>query len=390
MKKPPDEEGLDGTRMTPDNTITFPSDWSSMKVVLAHDWLTGMRGGERVLELLARGFPRAPIYTLIHKPTAISDTINAHPIHTSWLQGVPGIMNYYRYFLPLFPFTAERFRLPEADVLISTSHCVAKGVRPRPGTRHLCYCFTPMRYAWTFYGEYFGQQPLKKALLGPALAGLRRWDRNASARVHRFVAISRHVQQRIRAFYDRDADVVYPPVATDYYTPGPDGHDGFDLIVSALVPYKRIDLAIRAYTRLGYPLTVAGTGTETESLRRMAGPNIRFLGRISDEEIRALYRRCRLLVFPGEEDFGIVPLEAQSCGKPVVAYRAGGVCETVVDQKTGIFFDRQNENSLLEAVETCAAQNWSVPHIRANAQRFSEANFIAGLHEAIHRCRTTP
>ncbi|MFH0880714.1 MAG: glycosyltransferase [Lentisphaerota bacterium] len=365
---------------------SFPENWSPLKVVLSHDWLTGMRGGERVLDLLGRGFPQAPIYTLIHQRTAVSESINAHPIHTSWLQRVPGIMEHYRYFLPVFPFTAERFKLPEADLLISTSHCVAKGVIPRPGTRHLCYCFTPMRYAWTFYGEYFGGNTLKKAMVSPLLAALRKWDREASSRVHRFAAISRHVQQRIKTFYDRDADIVFPPVATDFYTPGAEGHDGFDLIVSALVPYKRIDLAVRAYNRLGYPLVVAGTGTELEKFRGMAASNIRFTGRIPDEAIRDLYRRCRLLVFPGEEDFGIVPVEAQSCGKPVVAYRSGGALETIVDGKTGVFFNRQTEESLLESVEACAGQAWNPSLLRENALRFSEKSFIDGMANVIHNC----
>ncbi|MBN1558079.1 MAG: glycosyltransferase, partial [Lentisphaerae bacterium] len=238
-------------------------------MALAHDWLTGMRGGERVLELLCRQYPDAPLYTLIHNRSAVSDLINAHCVHTSFLQSVPGIMAHYRRYLPLFPAAVARMPAADADLLISTSHCVAKSLRVRPGGRHVCYCFTPMRYAWTFYEDYFGRNPLKALCVKPLLAALRRWDRRTAARVDHFVAISRHVRDRIRRFYGRDADVVYPPVNTDLWTPGPDPaqHQGFDLVVSALVPYKRIDLAVRAYTASGYPLKIVGSGSLSARLQ---------------------------------------------------------------------------------------------------------------------------
>ncbi len=361
----------------------FPARFAQLRVALAHDWLNGMRGGEKVLELLCAAFPQAPIYTLIYDPRRISERINAHPVRVSALRYFPGVMQYYRYYLPFFPWAAERFRLPATDLLISTSHCVAKGVRPPPGAKHLCYCFTPMRYAWGFYGEYFGSNPIKQAILRPILARLREWDRRASARVDRFVAISRHVQSRIREFYGRESDLVYPPVATDYYTLGEPGHAGFDLVVSALVPYKRVDLAVAAYNQLGYPLKIVGAGTEFARLRAAAQSHIEFLGWQTDEQIRQLYRSCRCLVFPGEEDFGIVPVEAQACGKPVVAFGRGGALESILDGKTGIFFHSQTVTDLLGAVESCASQSWDPEMIRNNALRFGPDVFVSGLFKSI-------
>lgn len=369
----------------------FPESWRALKVILAHDWLTGMRGGERVLELLCRAFPAAPIYTLLYRAAAVSDPIRSHPVTTSWLQRVPFIERYYRYALPLFPAAIERLRPQPADLLISTSHCVAKGLRPPAGTPHLCYCFTPMRYAWLFYEEYFGRNPLKKAVLAPTLARLRTWDRANSARVTRFVTLSRHVQKRIREFYGRDADVVYPPVNSAYWTPAPANAQGpqsqsYDLMVSALVPYKRLDLAVLAYTQMGFPLKIVGTGTEFRRLRALAGPRIEFTGWLPDERIRDLYRHCRFLVFPGEEDFGLVPVEVQACGRPVVAYGKGGVMETVVDGVTGVFFQEQVVDSLRDAVARAAQHSWNPAAIRANAERFNETRFIQGLDESVRLC----
>lgn len=367
-------------------STTFPSSWTDLRAVLAHDWLNGMRGGERVLEWLCRGFPKAPICTLLRKPGAVSQDIESHDIHTSWLQRVPGIQRGYRYFLPLFPGAIERLRAPEADLLISTSHCVAKGLIPPKGARHLCYCFTPMRYAWVFYEEYFGGSSLKKRLLEPRLAKLRDWDRRVSDRVDHFVTLSRHVQDRIRRFYDREATVVYPPVDTGFFTPAAVEPGGFDLVVSALVPYKCIELAVRAYTWLEYPLKIVGTGTEYKRLRALAGPTIEFLGWRSDAEIRELYRGCRCLVFPGEEDFGIVPVEAQACGRPVIAFARGGALETVQENVSGVFFKEQTEQALLAAVEEAASRRWDTAAIRAHAEQFAPQAFLDGLAREIQAC----
>lgn len=375
--------------MKENGVSNFSDRFPGIKAALCHDWLTGMRGGERVLEVLCRAFPDARIYTLIHNPGAVSDIINSHNITTSWLQGIPGIMRCYRSFLPLFPFAVERLAPPDVDLLISASHCIAKGLRTRPGAKHLCYCFTPMRYAWLFRNEYFGKSALKTILAMPMLAALRDWDRKASARVDRFVAISRHVRKRIKDFYGRDSDVVYPPVNTEYWTPGGNAPGNFDLIVSALVPYKRIDLAIRAYSKLGYPLRVVGIGSDMKKLRSAAGTNIEFLGRRTDAELLDLYRDCRMLVFPGEEDFGIVPLEAQACGRPVVAYAKGGALETVKEGVSGVFFKEQTEDCLLDAVAECAGMKWDARAISAGAQQFGVENFARGLADSIEKCLKT-
>ncbi|MFH0953441.1 MAG: glycosyltransferase [Verrucomicrobiota bacterium] len=366
--------------------VKYPDNWAGLNVVLSHDWLTGMRGGEKVLELLCDAFPRAPVFTLIYNAAQISDRIRTHKVTTSWLQHVPGVMKWYRNFLPLFPSAMEGLRAPPADLLISTSHCVAKGLRPHPGTKHLCYCFTPMRYAWTFYEEYFGRNRLKKAIVSPILATLREWDKRTSERVDLFVTLSKHVQHRIQSFYGRDTEVVYPPVNTEFFTPAEGGSWDFDLVVSALVPYKRLDLAVRAYTRLGYPLKIVGTGTEYDALRKLAGPNIEFLGWLSDDQIRDLYRACRCLVFPGEEDFGIVPVEAQACGRPVVAYGRGGVLESVAENVSGIFFGEQTEGALLGAVEACADTKWDTGAIRRSAERFGVQQFVDGLGRCLAKC----
>ncbi len=364
----------------------FPDRWSELDVTLCHDWLTGMRGGERVLEILCNGFPRAPILSLIHNRPAVSDIINGHPVSVSWLQRVPGIFKSYRYWLPFFPSAVNALRSPPADLVLSTSHCVAKSVRPPDGARHLCYCFTPMRYAWTFFDEYFGDSRLKAAIARPLLASLRSWDRRTSCRVDRFVAISRHVQERIKRFYGREADIVYPPVDTERCTPGDRPTADFDLVVSALVPYKRIDLAIDAYTRLGYPLRVVGIGSGLDKLKARAGDNIAFLGWQSDDAVLELYRNCRQLIFPGEEDFGIVPLEVQACGRPVVALGRGGALETVQDGVSGVFFPEQTVESLLDGVATASRISWGRDAVRANAERFGVQHFINGLAESIERC----
>lgn len=367
----------------------FPPSWSSLNVALAHDWLTGMRGGEKCLELLCQGFPDAPLHTLLRKPGAVSDVIESREIRTSFLQRVPGIASHYRYWLPVFPLAVRSFAPVEADLLISTSHCAAKALRVKRPGRHLCYCFTPMRYAWTFHDEYFGARSVKQRLARPLLSALRDWDRRVSDRVDRFIGISRHVCDRIQRFYGREADLVYPPVDTAFYTPGAPGARAgdFDLMVSALVPYKRVDLAVRAYTEGGIPLKIVGTGTETARLRALAGPNIEFLGWRSNAEIRDLYRRCRLLVFPGEEDFGIVPLEAQACGAPVVAFERGGATETIAADETGVFFKEQSIDALLAAVSRGAGRAWDEAVIRRNAERFSAQAYVDGIDRAIRAMR---
>jgi glycosyltransferase involved in cell wall biosynthesis len=367
--------------------LKFPAEWKDMNVVLCHDWLTGMRGGERVLEVLCRAFPNAPIMTLIHNKSAVSEIINSHPIHTSWLQRIPGIMKYYRNLLPLFPLAIKSLHPPKADLIISTSSCVAKSIIPQPNTPHLCYIFTPMRYAWTFFDEYFGKKSIKGIIAKPILKALRKWDKQTTNRVTRFVGISNHVRDRINNFYERKADVVYPPVDMTRCTidPATDDTGKFDLIVSALVPYKKIDLAVEVYNKLGFPLKIVGIGSELSKLREKSNINIEWMEWQSDETVLTLYQSCRMLIFPGEEDFGIVPLEAQACGKPVVAYKKGGALETVSADISGVFFDEQNEKSLTDGINRCIAHKWDKNLIRANADKFSTQNFVDTLNESIKR-----
>jgi len=367
--------------------VAYPSTWRTQSVALCHDWLTGMRGGEKVLELIGAGFPSAPLYCLLHKPASVSSVIENREIHTSFLQRVPGIYSNYRYLLPLFPVAIYTLGNASADILISTSHCAAKALRKRSGAKHLCYCFTPMRYAWTFHDEYFGRSLLKRAALAPLLGSLRRWDRSNSAGVDHFVAISRHVRDRIRRFYGREADIVYPPVDTNFYSLDESRpREDFDLVVSALVPYKRVDLAVAASTKTGRRLVVVGTGTEFEKLKASAGPSVSFLGWQPDERIRELYQTCRHLIFPGEEDFGIVPAEAMACGTPVLAFGQGGATETVINGATGLFFEKQTPEALIDVIRQAEGRSWEHHVIRRRAGDFSQQKFIDGFAASLERC----
>lgn len=368
-----------------------------MRVALVHDWLTGMRGGERCLEVFAELFPEADVFTLLHVRGRVP-AVEGHRIVTSFVQRLPAAETRYRHYLPLFPAAIGRFDFRGYDLILSSSHCVAKGARPAPGALHVCYCFTPMRYVWDLYEEYFGRgAPLAvRALMPPVAAALRAWDRAASRRVHHFVAISRHVAGRIRRFYGRDADVIYPPVDTRRFELAESGDDGYYLVVSALVPYKRVDLAIAAARRLGRRLVIVGTGPEAGRLQAAAGPGVEFLGWRSDSDVAALYRGCRALLFPGLEDFGIVPLEAMASGRPVIAYGAGGVLETVVplgagaageDAPTGILFETQSVDALVAAMRRLeeVPERFDPKALRARAERFDRARFKEAVRDYLGR-----
>ena len=327
------------------------------RVALVHDWLTGMRGGERCLEVFCELFPEADLFTLLRVPGSVSETIERRRITTSFIQGMPGAAQRYRHYLPLFPAAVRRFDLRGYDLVLSSSHAVAKGVRVPPGALHVCYCFTPMRYVWDLYGEYFGARagPLTRAVMPPLAAWLRRWDRRTAAGVHHFVAISRFVADRIRRAYGRPAEVIYPPVDVARFRVE-EGPGDFYLVVSALTPYKRVDLAVAAASKLGRRLVVVGSGPEEARLRSLAGPTVELLGWRDDAEIALLYSRCRALLFPTVEDFGITPLEAMASGRPVIALGQGGALETVVgpggaEPATGIFFERQSVEDLAEAIQ---------------------------------------
>lgn len=330
-----------------------PRSIEGVRVALVHDWLTGMRGGEKCLEQFCQLFPRADLYTLIHRRGSVSPAIEARRVRTSPLQYVPGIFRHYRKLLPVMPAAASTWRTGEVDLVISLSHCVAKAVRVPRGVPHVCYCFTPMRYAWDgreAYLESWSERPIRRALAGAALDRLREWDRATAAGVSRFIAISRTVQERIERCYGRESRVIVPPVDTAFYTAKPGLQRGdFYLCVSALVAYKRIEQAAAACERLGRRLIVIGEGPERARLEREAGPRVTFLGWQSDEVIRDHYRRCRALLFPGEEDFGIVPAEALACGAPVIALGRGGAAETV-DERVGTLYSEPTAESLVSGI----------------------------------------
>jgi len=360
-----------------------------IKVALVHDWLTGRRGGEKVLEVLAEIFPQAPIYTLFHFPNSQLPEIEKKEIHTSFLQRAPFIRRFYRYYLPLFPLAIELFDLQAYDLIISSSHCVAKGIIARPESLHVAYIHSPMRYAWNQYHAYFSPQRLsllKRLLIPPQIHYLRLWDVASSARVDYFVANSLHVARRIERYYRRQAEVIYPPADTEFFFPAADNSkEDYFLIVSALVPYKRIDLAIEAFNRLGWSLVIIGQGPEEKKLKRLAGPSIRFLKNVSDEELRCYYQRARGFILPGEEDFGLATVEAQACGTPVVAYGRGGSAEIVLPEVTGILFEELTVESLLEALDKFTRLPFNKAAIRQQAEKFSRHIFRNKMIDLINR-----
>jgi glycosyltransferase involved in cell wall biosynthesis len=366
------------------------------RVALVHDWLTGLRGGERVLQAICELYPGADIFTLVHVPKSCGPIIESRRITTSFLQRLPGAERRYRHFLPLFPLAIESLDLTGYDLVISTSHAVAKGCKPAKGARHVAYIHTPMRYVWDQFDAYFGPGragPLTRTAAHLVAPWLRRWDVRSTDRAHVLIANSRFVSERMRRVWGRPADtVVYPPVETSRFQPARDlnlderGARGYALIVSALVPYKRVEVAVRAFTRLGRRLVIAGDGPELNRLRREAGPSIEFLGGVAHEQLPRLYARASFFLLPGEEDFGIAPVEAQSAGRPVLALGRGGALETVVRGTTGLFFGEASVESLLEGVRAmdAFAPDADPDLIHAHAERFAAPRFTAGIRQALH------
>ena len=349
-----------------------------MKIAIIHDWLTGMRGGEKVLEAFCELFPEAEIVTLFHFKGSVSPLIESHKIHTSFLQKAATRKN-YRYLLPLMPAAIESFDLTEYGLVISLSHCVAKGVKVKKGTVHICYCFTPMRYIWDMKDAYLkrsGSSPLTKMVMQFCAPFLKKWDISASDRVNYFIAASQNVRGKISEYYRRQSSVIFSPVNTEKFDRQRRSED-FYLVVSAFAPYKRVDLAIETFNDLGLPLKIIGTGQDEKKLKNMALPNIEFLGWQNDSVVVDYYARCKALIFPGEEDSGIVPLEAMASGKPVIAYGKGGALETVVDQVTGIFFYEETPQALIKAVMSMEENNSGfIPsEIRQHAAKFDKKIF---------------
>lgn len=363
------------------------------RIALAHDWLTGMRGGERVLEVLCQLYPRAELFTLVHVNGSVAPSIEGRRVHRSFVQRLPNVRRWYRHYLPLYPTAVEQFDLDEVDLVISTSHCAIKSLVTPGRARHLCYCLTPMRYAWDQFDAYFGPDRIGRwpsRLLKPVLSHLARWDRDTATRADRYVAISQYVAQRIARYYNRRASVVHPPVDTRFYHPATLAGDRFLLIVSALVPYKRIDVALRAAQMAGVPLKIVGAGPERARLQELAGPTVEFLGNRSDEDVRDLYRRSAALVMPGEEDFGLAPLEAQACGRPVVALARGGALETVVHPTTGILVDDPSDEALAAAMREAVTTRFDPAVIRRHAERFGRDRFEAEMAACVEETLTAP
>jgi len=359
-----------------------------IRVALVHDWLTGMRGGEKVLDAICELCPEAPLYSLVHVPGTVSARIEARVVRTSIAQRLPGARRYYRQYLPLFPAAVELFDLDDYDLVISTSHCAVKSVIRSGRAVHVSYCHSPMRYAWDQFDEYFGPARVGSArsrVLRPVMAALARWDRETAGRVDRFVANSQYVASRIRRYYNRGSTVVYPPVDTAFYRLADDHHSSRSrfLIVSALVPYKRLDVAIDSCRRVGVPLSVVGTGPELARLQASAGPDVEFLGWRSNEEIRELYRQSTAVLMPGVEDFGMVPVEAQACGCPVVALAEGGSDETVVDGETGVLVHDRSTDAFTDGLNRVRSLSVDPPRLRQHALRFSRERFMASFRAVV-------
>lgn len=353
-----------------------------MRVALVHDWLVTCRGGEKVLEAICELFPDAELFTLLHEKGSAPPAVERMRIHTSFLDRLPLARRRHRHFLPLFPAAIASLKLEGFDLVISSSHCVAKGAKKPDGARHLSYVHAPMRYMWDRFDDYFGPGRASAAVRAAARSLrplLQAWDRESASGVDRFVANSHHIAQKIAELYGREASVVHPPVELERFAAAPLaglGRGGYFLWFGALAPYKRADLAIEAFRRLSLPLWLAGSGQEEARLRRSLPPNVKLLGHVPDAELPALYRDARAYLFTGEEDFGITPLEAQACGRPVIAFGRGGALETVTE-RTGLFFTRQTPEDLCAAIG--AFERWEEGFLpaeaRANAMRFSRESF---------------
>jgi glycosyltransferase involved in cell wall biosynthesis len=408
--------------------MSAESPLSSLRVVLGHDWLTGMRGGERVLLELCRMFPQAPILTLLYNEGSVSSEIVEHPLTTSALQELPFAHRHYRRYLPLMPALVSAMSVPDCDLLITSSHCAIKALRPPRGARHLCYVHTPMRYAWDLAEDYFGPGragPLTRLAARVTLPALRRWDFATCGRVDSFVANSAFVRERVARLYRRESGVVHPPIELDRFQPGAArSADGPYLMVTAFAPYKRVDVAIAAFRQLGRRLLVVGSGQEERRLRPLFGGSVEWLGPLPDAQVAELYRTCRAFVMPGPEDFGLTPLEAQASGRPVIALARGGALETVVPLgalevgtphpvlspgrgegigalasgggeemgPTGILYALEADEvaALIKAVLLFEAneQRFTPEACRANAERFSPAAFREGMTREIRRLLT--
>lgn len=360
-----------------------------IRSALIHHWLLGMTGGERVCEAIFEALGGPDIYCLVADLEALSPVLRAGSITTSFVQGLPFARKHYRYYAPLFPTAVELFDLSSYDLVVSSDASMAKGVITRPETCHICYCHSPMRYAWNMFHEYLARsKPLVRPLAALWTHYVRLWDYAASARVDYFIAGSRAVRNRILKYYRREAPLIHPPCDVERFRVAAHPEDYY-LCVGRLVGYKRIDLAVEAFNQNGKPLVIAGDGPELTNLKAVARDNIRFLGWVSDDRLTDLYSGCKALVFPGEEDFGIVPVEAQASGRPVIAYGKGGALDTVIPESTGIFFGVRSADALNGAIRHFEdiSERFDSGLIREHASRFSKDIFTRKLLEYVDTCR---
>jgi glycosyltransferase involved in cell wall biosynthesis len=351
-----------------------------LKVAIVHDWLNQMGGAEHVLEILVDMFPGAPVYTSIYWAEGMPSTYRQWDIHTTWLDRLPGIYRRHQPYLLLYPLAFGGLYLEGYDLVISNKSAFCLGIRTAPGTRHVCYCLTPTRFVWDL-DTYVRREQVGgavRSLIRPFVPRMQRWERAAAARADALVAISTEVQDRIRRYYSRESTVLHPPVDTERFASAPAGSGGdYFLIVSRLIPYKRLDLAVQAFTELGLPLWIAGNGRDRERLEAMAGPNVRFLGYVPAPDLAPLMAGCRAFVFPGLEDFGLTPVQAMAAGRPVIAYAGGGALDSVVEGVTGTFFHEQTPGSLASAVQAWDEAAFDPETIRAHARQFDSDLFKA-------------
>ena len=347
-----------------------------MRLALVHDWLNQIGGAEDVLAHLVDYYPESPIYTSMYAPDLMPTSYHAWDIRTSWMDRLPGIYTHHQRYLPFYPLAWANTDLSAYDVVLSNKSGFCHGLKTGPNTLHICYCLTPTRYIWDL-GSYLNRENFGTSVrFGAKLVSAlyRRWDYAAAQRVQHFIAISTEIQHRIKRYYHRDSTIIYPPVEVERFTPVAQ-HDDYFLILSRLIPYKRIDLAVQACTALGLPLVVGGKGRDLDRLKAMAGPTVEFLGFVPDEDVPDLFARCRAFLFPGLEDFGITPVQAQAAGRPVIAFKGGGALDTVVPGKTGMVFEEQSVEALKQVLQAFDERDYDPAELRAHAMQFDSAVF---------------
>lgn len=358
----------------------------NIKVAIVHDWLVTYGGAERVVETFLEIFPEADIYTLVYDEKKMGKIFPKEKVKTSFIQKFPKATKIYTKLLPLMPYAFEKFNLNKYDLVISSSSCCAKGIIVSPNTKHIAYIHSPMRYAWDLFYEYENRSGfLTKVFMNIFMKNIRIWDVVSSQRIDGIIANSNYIAKRIKKYWNLDSKVIYPPVEVERLEPNYKDSEEFYVSFSRFVPYKRIDLAIEACMKLDRKLVVIGDGEERKKLEKLAdnNKNIIFTGRISDEEVKDYLQRCKALIFCAEEDFGIIPIECQTCGRPVIAFGKGGALETILNKKTGIFFKKQEIESLIESILEFEKLKFDTKVIYGNAQKFSKERFKNEILECI-------